>query len=182
MSNVLVLSQPQVNVGLVTCVCTIPTTLPGGYATGGMFNAQVQYTVPQAVPVGTSSGSGAGLGAGAGGGGEGFTGGDLGTGHGGVGQGFGVGNGYQQPPINITANPQGPAVASNLEITVVNTTQTITYYTATIPSPYQSAEQFKVAFVPAPGDVITITLSSSNTSDKVLNGVKSTITVAQGFN
>lgn len=182
MSNVLVLNQPQVNAGLVTCICTIPSTVAGGWAAGGIFNAQVQYAVPEAVPSGSSSGSGKGLGAGAGGGGEGFTGGDLGPGHGGVGQGFGDGNGYQQPPEYISSNPQGPIVSSDLEITVVNTTQSQTIYTSTIPSAYQSAGQFKVPFVPTIGDVITITLSSSNASDKVLNGLVSTITVAQGFN
>lgn len=182
MSNVLVLNQPQVNTGLVTCICTIPTSVPGGFTTGGLFNAQVQVTFPEAVATGTSAGSGAGLGAGAGGGGEGFTGGDLGTGHGGVGQGFGVGNGYQQPPAYISTNAQGPAVSSALSITVVNTTQSITYYTSTAPTVTQSALKFKIAFLPAASDVITITLSSANDSDKILNGVVSQITVAQGFN
>jgi hypothetical protein len=182
MSNVLTLNQPQVNTGLVTCICTIPATVAGGYVAGGIFNAQLQVSVPQALPTGTSAGSGAGLGAGAGGGGEGFTGGDLGTGHGGVGQGFGAGNSYQQPPANVTTNAQGPSVTSALSVTVVNTTQSITYYTSTTPTPFQDYLKFKTTFQPAIGDVITITLSSANASDKTLNGVISTITVAQGFN
>lgn len=182
MSNVLTINQPQVNVGLVTCVCTIPTTVPGGFATGGLFNAKVSYTVPQALPTGTSAGSGAGLGNGTGGGGEGFTGGDLGLGHGGVGQGFGAGNGYQQPAANVTTNPQGPAITSALQITVVNTTQSITYYTSTLPTATQEAQKFTVSFLPAAGDVITITLSSANASDKTLNGITSTIAVSQGMN
>ena len=154
----------------------------GGYTAGGLFNVKVQYTVPEAVATGTSAGSGAGLGSGAGGGGEGFTGGDLGTGYGGVGQGFGAGNGYQQPPANVTTNAQGPSVSSDLQITVVNTTQTVTYYTSTIPSPTQSAQQFTTVFQPAIGDVITITLTSSNASDEVLNGVISQISCSQGMN
>lgn len=182
MSNVLTLSQPQVNVGLVTCTCTIPSTVPGGYPTGGLFNAQVQVSFPQALATGSAAGSGKGLGAGSGGGGEGFTGGDLGAGHGGVGQGFGAGNGYQQPPTDVTTNPQGPIVASALSITVVNTTQSVTYYTSTTPVPTQDFLKFKTSFKPAVGDVITVTLSSANASDSTLNGVISTITVAQGFN
>ena len=182
MSNVLTLNQPQVNVGLVTCTCTIPATVAGGYVAGGLFNVKVQYTVPEALATGTGAGSGKGLGSGAGGGAEGFTDGDLGPGFGGVGQGFGVGNGYQQPAIDIKSNPQGPSVSSALEITVVNTTQSVTYYTSTIPSPTQSAEQFTVVFSPAIGDVITITLSSSNASDKVLIGVISQISCSQGMN
>lgn len=182
MSNVLFLNKPQVAAGIQTFTMTIPTTLPGGYVTGGLFNAQVQVSFPQALPVGTSAGSGAGLGAGSGGGGEGFTGGDLGTGHGGVGQGFGAGNGYQQPPTYIGSNPQGPSVSSALSITVVNTTQSITYLTSTAPTVSQEFLKFKVAFLPAAGDVITITLSSANASDKALNGLISTVTVAQGFN
>jgi len=182
MSNVLFLDQPQVGVGLTTSTITIPSTVPGGYTTGGLFNAQIQVTFPEAVATGSGAGSGQGLGSGAGGGGEGFTGGDLGTGHGGVGQGFGAGNGYQQPPVFVSTNPNGPAVSSALSITVVNTTTSTTYYTSTTPTVTQSALQFKVAFLPAIGDVITITLSSANASDKVLNGLISTITVAQGFN
>lgn len=182
MANELTLNQPQPNVGLVTRTCTIPSTVAGGYPAGGLFNAQVQVSFPQGVNTGTSAGSGHGLGAGAGGGGEGFTGGDLGTGHGGVGQGFGAGNGYQQPPANVTSNPQGPAVSSALSITIVNTTQSVTYYTSTAPTISQSFLKFKVAFSPAIGDVITITLSSANASDAILNGVVSKITVAQGFN
>lgn len=182
MSSVLTLNQRQVNVGLVTATCTIPATVPGGFATGGPFNCKVSYTVPQALPTGTGAGSGAGLGNGAGGGGEGFTGGDLGTGHGGVGQGFGAGNGYQQPPTLVTTNPQGPAVTSALSITVVNTTQSITYYTSTAPTATQEAQQFTVSFLPSAGDVITITLSSANASDNTLNGVVSIIAVSQGMN
>lgn len=182
MSNPLVLNQPQVGVGLQTFTITIPTTLPGGFTTGGLFNAQVQVSFPEALPTGTSAGSGAGLGAGAGGGGEGFTGGDLGTGHGGVGQGFGAGNGYQQPPAYVTTNAQGSTVTSALSITVVNGTGPVTYYTSTAPAIGQSGLKFKVAFKPAAGDVITVTLSSANASDKVLNGLVSTVTVAQGFN
>lgn len=182
MSNVLFLNQPQVGVGLQVYTIAIPSTVPGGYVAGGLFNAKVQVSFPEAVNTGSGAGSNKGLGAGAGGGGEGFTGGDLGLGHGGVGQGFGAGNGYQQPPINVTTNPQGPAISSALQITVVNTTQSITYYTSTLPAFEQSALQFKTSFLPTIGDTITITLSSANDSDKTLNGLVSTITVSQGFN
>ena len=61
MSNALVLNQPQVNAGLVTCTCTIPTTLPGGYTTGGLFNAQKsKFHSLKLFATGTSTGSGAG--------------------------------------------------------------------------------------------------------------------------
>lgn len=174
MSNPLVLNQPQVAVGLQTFTLTMPSA--------GQYNAQVQCSVPQALPTGTSAGSGAGLGSGAGGGGEGFTSGDLGLGHGGVGQGFGAGNGYQQPAINVTTNPQGPAVTSALSITVVNTTQSSTIYTSTSFVPSQDYLKFKVNFQAAASDVITITYSSANASDKTLNGLQSTTTIGQGFN
>jgi len=182
MSNVLTLNQPMVNQGLVTCTCTIPATVAGGYVAGGLFNAQVQVTFPEAVNTGSGTGSGKGLGNGAGGGGEGFVRGDFGPSFGGVGQGFGPGNGYQQPPILVTTNPQGPAISSALQITVVNTTKSITYYTSTLPAFEQSALQFKTVFSPSIGDVITITLSSANASDTIDIGPVSTITVAQGMN
>jgi hypothetical protein len=181
MSNVLTLNQPQVAVGLQTFTFTVPSTVPGGYTGGGVYNAQVQVTFPEAVATGTSAGSGSGLGAGAGGGGEGFTGGDLGTGHGGVGQGFGPGNGYQQPPTYISTNAQGPSVSSDLQITVVDTTSSTTIYTSTLPTVTQSSLQFKVYFQPAIGDTITITFTSSNASDKVLNGLISQVTISQGL-
>lgn len=174
MSNVLFLNQPQVGVGLQIYTCSIPST--------GQFNAKVQCSVPQALSTGSGAGSGKGFGAGAGGGGEGFVGGDLGTGHGGVGQGFGVSNGYQQPPANITSNPQGPSVTSLLSITVVNTTSSTTLYTSTSPVPSQDFLKFKVPFIATANDVITITYSSSSANDKVLNGLQSTTTVGQGFN
>jgi hypothetical protein len=185
MSNVLVLNQPQVNVGLVTCTCTIPATVAGGYAAGGQFNCKVQWFVPQALGTGSGAGTGpgpsrTGLGAGAGGGGEGFVSGDQGLGLGGVGQGFGTGNGYQQPPAYVTTDPLNAAVTSALTITVVDTTSSTTLYTSTVPTATQSAGQFNVAFVPSIGDVITVTLSSANASDATLNGVQSTITVSQG--
>ena len=187
MSVTLFLNQPQVNTGLVTATIQIPTTLPGGFTTGGLFNAKVRYTVPDALGTGSGAGTGpgpsnSGLGAGAGGGGEGFTGGDLGLGKGGVGQGFGAGNGYQQPPAYVTTDPLNAPITSALQVTIVNTTQSITYYTSTLPSPTQSAQQFTVAFQPAAGDVITITLSSANASDAVLNGLTSIIAVSQGAN
>lgn len=174
MSNALILNQPQVGVGLQTFTQTIPAA--------GQYNAQCQINVPEAVATGTSAGSGAGLGAGAGGGGEGFTGGDLGSGHGGVGQGFGAGNGYQQPPANVTSNPQGPAVSTGLSLTVVNTTTSTTIFTMTGFTVTQSFQKFKVNFQAAASDVITITYSSSTVSDKTFNGLVSTTTVAQGFN
>ena len=174
MSNPLVLTPPQVAVGLQAFTLTLPST--------GQYNAQVQCSAPQALPTGTSAGSGAGLGAGAGGGGEGFTGGDLGTGHGGVGQGFGAGNGYQQPPAFVTTNAQGAAVTSALSITVVDTTASSTLYTSTSFAPTQEFLKFKFPFIGTSGHVITITFSSANASDKTLNGLVSTVTIGQGFN
>lgn len=182
MSVALQFDQSQVNTGLITATCTMPTTLPGNFPFGGLINVKIQYTVPEAIGTGTGAGSGKGLGAGAGGGGEGFTGGDLGTGHGGTGQGFGSGNGYQQPPAYTSANAINAGTVSDLTITVVNTTQTITYLSTSAPATYQSAAQYQCYFTPAAGDVITITFSSSNASDKVLNGLQSIISIGQGQN
>lgn len=295
MANELTLNKPQVNVGLVTRTCTIPPTVAGGYVAGGLFNAQVQVSFPQALNVGTSAGSGAGLGAGSGGGALGgfALGGDIpmsaagsiaaslsdqgvvytavnagvagndiaielvnpgadgalainvvgksiivtlavsttitttaaqliaalnldsnasalivasgsgavpltalvttslnggsaaiaASGAGATGQGFGpADSGYQQPPVYVSSNDQGSAVSSALTITVVNTTTSTTYLTSTVPTSSQSFLKFKVPFSPAIANVITITLSSANASDAVLNGVVSEITVAQGFN
>lgn len=173
MSNVLILNQPQVGVGLQTFTLTMAAT--------GNYNVKVQTTVPEALATGSPAGSGKGLGAGAGGGGEGFISGDLGLGHGGVGQGFGAGNGYQQPPVYISTNPQGPSVSSALSIVVANVTQSTTIYTSTSLTPTQSALQFKVPFQAALNDVITVTLSSANASDKTLNGLVSTVSLGQGF-
>lgn len=188
MSIVLTFNQPMVNVGLVTATCTIPATVSGGYTFGGQVNCKVSWTVPQALGTGSGAGTGpggptgSGLGAGAGGGGEGFVSGDQGTGQGGVGQGFGAGNGYQQPPAYVTTDPLNTPVTSALQITVVNTTTSTTYYTSTLPTATQSAGEFTVAFQPAAGNVITVTLSSANASDAVLNGVVSTIAISQGAN
>lgn len=174
MSNPLILNIPQVASGLQVFTLTLPAT--------GQYNAQVQASVPQALAIGSGAGSGTGLGNGTGGGGEGFVRGDFGAGFGGVGQGFGASNGYQQPSVNITTNPQGASVSSSLVITIVNTTTSTTLYTSTSFVPTQDYLKFKIPFQAALNDVITITYSSAGASDKTLNGLVSTTTIGQGFN
>lgn len=170
MANLLILNQPQVFVGIGTLSFTIPST--------GLYNAQFTATVPEALATGSGSGSGQGLGAGTGGGGEGFTGGDLGLGHGGVGQGFGAGNGYQQPPAAGSNQTSGPAISSGLTVVVNQNGSPI--YTAPALAPTQGSLKFKFSFSATAADAITVVLSSSVTSDKVLNGLVSTTTIGQG--
>lgn len=214
MSNILVLNQPYVNVGLDTMTYTVATT--------GVYNIQVQATFPSAAATGFGAGTavdqglgvtggtqgigqgsnlslgnggtglgfggsttdgalggnGSGHGAGAGGGAEGFTGGDLGAGHGGVGQGFGAANGYQQPPANVITPTSGVAVSSSLVVTVNQNGSPIYTFSNSVPT--QSAIQFKSSFVGTAADVITVVLSSSNASDKLLNSVQSIVSIGQG--
>ena len=171
MSNILNLNQPYVFNGLGTLTFTVPTT--------GLYNVRCQTTVPVALATGDGGGSGQGLGAGTGGGGEGFTGGDLGLTHGGVGQGFGPTNGYQQPSAAGSNATQGAAVSSSLSIVVNQNASPI--YTAPSLTPTDSAIQFKTSIVATAADVITVVLSSSAASDKVLNGVSSVVSIGQGL-
>jgi hypothetical protein len=181
MSLTLFLNQPFVSVGLQTYTFTIPaagSVVPYGGA--GVYNVKGSVFVPEALATGSGGGSGQGLGSGTGGGGEGFTGGDLGLGHGGVGQGFGAGNGYQQPPAYGSNQTSGAAVTSTVSVVVNQNGSPI--YTAPAYVPGQNALEFNVGFLGAVNDVITVVLSSSTASDKVLNGVQSTIAINQGLN
>jgi hypothetical protein len=172
MSNpILLLNQPQVFNGLGTLTHTLAAT--------GNYNVSFQATMPEAVAIDGGAGSGVGLGAGTGGGGEGFTGGDLGTGHGGVGQGFGTSNGYQQPPAAASNVTAASPVSSALVVLVKKNGSTI--FTAPTVAAYQPSMQFKYGFLAAANDVITVVLSSVNSSDAVLNGLKSIASINQGF-
>lgn len=171
MANYLILNQNQVFNGLGTLTFTVPTT--------GSYNAQVQITVPEAVPQGSQAGSGLGLGSGTGGGGEGFTGGDLGLSHGGVGQGFGAGNSYQQPSAQASNQVAGSAVSSGVSVLVKNNGATI--FTAPAFATMQSALQFKFSFLATAADSITIVLASATASDNGLSGVTSNISIGQGL-
>lgn len=188
MANLLILNQPQVWNGLGTLTFTIPTT--------GNYSVQVQSSFPSAAPINSvpsgtgigasitpavplGAGSGMGLGSGTGGGGTGFTDGDQGTGHGGTGQGFGTGNSYQQPSSQASNATASSPTTSQLSI-VVNQNG-VAGYTATTPALIQSALQFKYSFLATAADTITVVLSSSLSSDNQLSGVKSIVTIQQGF-
>lgn len=190
MANTLILNQNQVFNGLGTLTYTVATT--------ECLNVKVQTTFPEAVAQNSNvtlespglggglssqlalgAGSGAGLGAGTGGGGQGFVLGDRGTGFGGVGQGFGTANNYQQPPLagsNVTALSP---VTSQVSILVKNNGTTI--YTGTTPAVNQSALQFTYGFLATAGDVVTVVLSSSASSDNQLSGVTSNVSIGQGL-
>ena len=171
MANYLILNQSQVWNGLGTLTYTVADT--------GAYNVQVQTTFPQAFIEGSGAGSGQGLGSGTGGGDQGFILGDRGPGYGGVGQGFGTSNNYQQPssqPSNQTTNP---GVSSELSI-VVNVNGS-PVYTSTAPTFGQSALQFKTSFLATAADSITVVISGNATSDAVLNGVVSQVSISQGL-
>lgn len=171
MANYLVLNKPQVWNGLGTLSYVIPTT--------GQYNVQVELTVPEAIAQGSNAGSGLGLGSGTGGGAQGFTGGDLGTGHGGVGQGFGEGNDYQQPSVQGSNQVAGPSVSSSVTVVVNDNGSPI--FTAPAFKFQQSALQFKYGFQATAGHTITVVLASATASDSGLNGVKSNISISEGF-
>lgn len=167
----LILNQPQVANGLNTFNYTI--------AAAGLYNVQGQVTVPEALPTGSGSGSGQGLGSGAGGGGNGFTQGGQGVGNGGVGQGFGAGSGYPQPPVYGSNQTSGPAVSSGVSVVVKQNGSTV--YTSPTLSATQSAQQFKVDLNCALNDAISVVVSSSTASDQQLSGVRTTVTIGQGY-
>lgn len=171
MANYLILNKPQVWNGLGTLTYTVVTT--------GSFNVTCNITVPEAVLEGDGAGSGTGLGAGTGGGGQGFILGDRGTGYGGVGQGFGTGNNYQQPPSAGSNQSTYPAISSGVSILVKKNGTTI--FTAGTFTATQSAQQFKYSFQATAADSITVVLASSTASDNGLNGVKSIISIGEGF-
>ena len=180
MSNILILNQPYVNVGLDTMTYTIVPTLtnPAG---AGIYNVAVQVTVPSYLATGSGAGSGQGLGAGKGGGdAAGFARGGLGAGDGAIGQGFGADlSGYQQPPAAGSNQTSGSAISSSLSV-VVNQNGT-PVYTMPALTPTEGAFQFKTDILCANSDVITVVLSSSGAPDKLLNTVQSTITIGQGL-
>lgn len=68
---------------------------------------------------------------------------------------------------------------SGLSVVINNNGSPI--FTAPALSPTQIAQQFKVGFLPAVNDVITVVLSSAVAIDAALNSVKSTISITQGF-
>ncbi len=173
MSNILLLNQPYVNVGLDTMTYTAPVA--------GQYNVAFSATVPQALVTGDGAGSGFGLGSGPGGGTlGGFALGGGGLGDGAKGQGFGADlAGYPQPPAAGANQSFGPAVASGLSV-VVNKNGSPVY---TMPSltPSQSAVQFKFDLQLALNDVVTVVLSSAVASDAALNGLVSQISINQGL-
>lgn len=173
MSNVLILNQNRTDVGLVTNTYTIPT---GG---AGLYNVKMQVTVPEAVATGSGSGSGQGLGSGAGGGdAAGFARGGLGLGDGGVGQSLGNNSGYQQPPVSGSNQTSVVGITSGLSIQVKK--NGTAFYTAPVLGEVQNAQQFKVAFLVADADVISVVLSSSVAADKQLNSIQSNMSIGQG--
>jgi hypothetical protein len=124
-----------------------------------------------------ATGFSTGYGAGAGGGGEGFVRGDFGPGYGGTGQGFGVGNGYQQPPIDIHSNQTtGAAVSSALRIQVLR--NGTPFYTSPAPTPTQSTLSFNIGFTAVVNDVIQVGFASSNASD---NAMTANVSLGQGL-
>jgi hypothetical protein len=73
---------------------------------------------------------------------------------------------------------QGPAVSSSLVIVVAQ--NSVTKYTTPVITPTQGAQQFKTDLVCSPGDVITVTPSSSNPADNQLNSISMQCAIAQG--
>jgi hypothetical protein len=121
-----------------------------------------------------------GHGAGAGGGtlGE-FSLGGGGLGDGSVGQGFGPDlSGHNQPLADVHTPTTVAGLASALIILVKQNGSTI--FTAPTLSPAQSALQFKAPVVCSDADVITVTLTSANASDKQLNGTRLTVSIGTG--
>lgn len=172
MANTLILNQSQVWNGLGTLTYVVPTT--------GVYNVQVQSTVPQAVIEGDGAGSGTGLGSGAGGGGTGFSAGGAGTSHGGVGQGFGANvSGYNQPPTYGSNETTTAAVSSSLVVLVKDNGSTI--YTAPTVGQSQSSLKFKYGFTATAGHSITVVFSSAAGSDNQLAGVTSNVSIGQGL-
>lgn len=171
MSLILFLNKPQVSEGLATFTHTISTT--------GLYDVQVQVQVPQAIASGNGaggmpSGNGRDLGLGMTGGSQGIgQGSNLSLGNGGL--GLGSGGSVQD---GASAAVAFPAVSSALVLLVKQNGTTV--FTAPALSPTQSALQFKVSLLLTAADVITIVPSSANASDKVLNGLQITASIAAG--
>ena len=167
---ILLLNVPQVNVGLPVLSFTVPSA--------SIYRISAQVTVPSAVATGDGGGSGQGLGSGAGGGDPaGFSQGGLGLGKGGVGQGFGAQpNNYNQPSPQGSNATSGPAVSPSLSIVIRQNGSVV--YTAPTISPTQSALQFNFDLLCAAADALTVTLSSSNPNDKLLNSVQSNVQIS----
>jgi hypothetical protein len=167
-------------VGLGTFTFTAPSIINNVAAPTAVYNISVQSSVPSAVPTGDGAGSGFGLGSGAGGGDKvGFSQGGSGPGFGGVGQGFGpVPNNYNQPSAQPSNATQGPSVSSSLVITITQNSSTI--YTSPALSPTQKGTQLKRDFLFSAGDAITVTLTSSNPEDLLLNTLQTTISLGNG--
>lgn len=120
-----------------------------------------------------------GYGSGAGGGElSGFAvGGSGSAGH--TGQGFGATNsGYNQPITNVTTPTTVAGAASALVILVKQNGTTV--FTAPTFAPTQSAMQFKYDALFTAADVITVTLTSANASDKLLNSTQLTVSIGTG--
>jgi len=56
-----------------------------------------------------------------------------------------------------------------------------TIFTAPTITPTQIAQQFKVGFLAADADAISVVIASSTAIDLVANNVKATVTIQQGF-
>ncbi len=173
MSNILLLNQSFVSVGLTAMTYTIPVT--------GQYNVSFSTTVPQAAATGDGSGSGTGLGSGAGGGTlGGFSLGGGGLGDGAVGQGFGDDlAGYPQPLAAGSNETSGAVVSSSLVVVVNKNGSPV--YTAPALAAGQSALQFKFDLMCAATDIITVVLSSSAPVDNALNNIKSIVSIGQGL-
>ena len=170
MANILLLNQPQVNVGLPTLNFTVPSA--------SIYRIACQVTVPSALGAGDGAGSGTGLGSGAGGGDAlGFSAGGSPLGNGGVGQGFGpVPNNYKQPIASGSNQTSSPDVTSSLSIVVKQNGSTV--YTAPAIAPTQSALQFTLDLLCAASDAIQVVFSSSNANDNLLNTIKSSVGIS----
>ena len=109
-----------------------------------------------------------------------FAGGGNGTSDGGVGQGFGaVPNNYNQPSALVTTPTSVAGLSSALVILVKQNGTTV--YTAPALTPTQSAVQFKYSQPFTVSDVVTVTFSSANASDALLNGTQLTVSLGQGM-
>jgi hypothetical protein len=187
MSNILFLNKSQQGVGLQVYTYTVPsagTAVPLGGA--GIYNVQIDVTVPQADREGDGAGSNTGLGSGAGGGGTGFTGGGQGPGNGGVGQSQasnsapGVnGSGYPQPSLYGSNETSTPAVNSSLVVTITQNGSNV--YTSPAFVGMDSQLKAKIPLLCAVADAIVVTLASSAAPDIQLNSIKSIISINQGM-
>jgi hypothetical protein len=105
-------------------------------------------------------------------------GGPLGDGD--TGQGFGTpSSGYPQPPTDVHTPDSGAAVSSAVVMLVKKNGSTV--FTAPNFTPSQSAMQFKYSAPFVATDVITVTFSSANQSDKSLNASQFTVSIGQGM-